>query len=286
VRPHRGSPDNDAARPAGQSLGSAVLVTGATGTVGHPIAERLAAEGHRVRALVRSTEKARPILPVGVEAIEGDVTDAASVRRAIAGCEVVYHTAGLPEQWLPDSDDFARVNLGGTRNMVDAALEAGVERFVYTSTIDVFAAPPGEPFDESVLDPEPRPTVYERSKQDADRYVAAAVERGLPAVFLRPAAVYGPAPQLVPPVNDLIRRLAQRKVPVLLPGGMPLALASEPVARLAGRPPIVQRGDLHFLAWRPHPSARRAQDDLGWAATPLAEGLERTIDHFRAKQWI
>ncbi|MEA2272959.1 MAG: hypothetical protein QOI98_1667 [Solirubrobacteraceae bacterium] len=206
---------------------STVLVTGATGNVGHPIAARLAREGHRVRALVRSPERARALLPAEVEIVGGDVTDATSVTSAIAGCETVYHAAGLPEQWRLDNADFTRVNVEGTRNLVDAALAAGVVRFLYTSTIDVFAWTPGAPFDESVIDPDPRPTHYERSKQAADRLVSDAVDRGLPGVFLHPSAVYGPAPALTPGLNDFLVRLAQRKVPLLLPGGMPIVYGED-----------------------------------------------------------
>jgi len=198
-----------------------VLVTGATGNVGGPIAARLAAEGQTVRALVRSSERAA-LLPEGVEAAIGDVADPASVEAATSGCAIVYHAAGLPEQWRLDPADFARVNVEGTRNMVEAALRNGVERFVYTSTIDVFAWEPGVPFNESTIDPVPRPTHYERSKQEADRLVAAALERGLPAVFLHPAGVYGPAPALTPGANDLFAELARGKIPMLLPGGLPL----------------------------------------------------------------
>ena len=208
---------------------SEILVTGATGTVGHPIAARLVADGHRVRALVRSLERARPLLPEGVEAVPGDVTDLASVREAVDGCELVYHAAGLPEQWRLDPGDFTRVNVEGTRNVVSAARDAGVARLVYTSTIDVFRWTPGEPFDESVLDPEPRPTYYERSKQEADRIVTRACEQGLSAVFLHPSAVYGPAPALAAGLNDLIARLARGEIPMLLPSGMPVVY-SEAVA--------------------------------------------------------
>lgn len=201
-------------------------MTGATGTVGHPIAARLAAEGNVVRALVRDTSRAAALLPEGVEAVPGDVTDTASVRAALRDAEVVYHAAGLPEQWRLDPGDFDRVNAAGTRNVVDAALGAGVARFVYTSTIDVLAWTPGVPFDESTIDPRPRPTSYERSKQVADAYVTAALDRGLPAVFLHPSAVYGPAPVLTG-LNDLLVRLAQRKIPRLLPGGMPAVHAAD-----------------------------------------------------------
>jgi dihydroflavonol-4-reductase len=203
-----------------------VLITGATGTVGHPIAERLAAAGDRVRALVRSAERARTLLPEGVEPVAGDVADAASVREATVGCAVVYHAAGLPEQWRRDPADFQRVNVEGTRNAVEAALAEGVERFAYTSTIDVFRWTPGEPYDESELDPDPQPTHYERSKQEADRIVTAALDRGLPAVFLHPSAVYGPSPVLTG-LNDVLARVARRELPALLPGGMPVVYGDD-----------------------------------------------------------
>jgi len=209
---------------------SAVLVTGATGTVGNAIAAQLAAAGAKVRALVRDLERARPLLPDGVEPVRGDVTGAAAVAAAVAGCERVYHAAGLPEQWRLDPGDFRRVNVGGTANVVEACLAQGVSRLVYTSTIDVFAWTPGQPFDESRLDPEPRDTVYERSKQEADRLVTAALGRGLDAVFLHPSAVYGPAPVVTVALNDLLIRLARRQIPLLLPGGMPVVHAEDVAA--------------------------------------------------------
>src|SRR4051812_32478047 len=113
------------------------LVTGATGTVGHAIVRELRRRGRAVRALVRSAARARACLPAEVELAIGDVTDAAAVRRAMDGCDSVYHASGLPEQWLPDPATFTRVNVDGTRNMIEAALATGIASFLYTSTIDV-----------------------------------------------------------------------------------------------------------------------------------------------------
>jgi dihydroflavonol-4-reductase len=203
-----------------------VLITGATGQVGNAIARRLAADGIDVRALVRSPERAR-VLPAGVQAVFGDVTDAPSLRAALDGAATVYHAAGIPEQWRRDVREFARVNVEGTRNVVDAALAAGVQRFVYTSTDDVLVQAPGAPFDESAISPNPGVTPYQRSKQEADRIVTAALDRGLPAVFLHPAGVYGPAPFLVKGLNDLLMQLAKRKTPALLPGGMAVAFSED-----------------------------------------------------------
>jgi dihydroflavonol-4-reductase len=204
-----------------------VLVTGATGTVGAAIAERIVGQGRSVRALVRSPERAHGLVPEGIELAAGDITDPASIRSALDGCSVVFHAAGIPEQWRLDPDDFKRINTHGTQNVVDAALAAGVERFVYTSTIDVFEWSPGVSFNEAQLDPHPRPTFYERSKQEADRAVVAALERGLDAVFVHPSAVYGPAPVLAAGLNDFLVRLVRRKIPAVLPGGMPVVHAGD-----------------------------------------------------------
>lgn len=203
------------------------LVTGGTGAVGFSIIEALLGRGQPVRALVRSLEKGCLLLPEGCELALGDVTDRASIVRAMDGCSVVYQAAGLPEQWLRDADTFQRVNVGGTRNMIDAALAARVSRFVYTSTIDVFEAAQGAAFDEAVIAEAPKPTYYERSKQDADRAVTEALDRGLAAVFLHPAGVYGPAPAGSPGTNDLFVKLVKGQIPLLLPGGMPLVFARD-----------------------------------------------------------
>jgi dihydroflavonol-4-reductase len=203
------------------------LVTGATGLVGNSVVRELVGGKRRVRALVRSAPRARAVVPEGCELVEGDVTDAASMRAAAAGCDVVYHAAGLPEQWLADAATFERVNVGGTRNAIDAARAAGVRRFVYTSTIDVFAIRPGVEFDESTLDPHPKHTAYERSKQKADALVTAALDAGLPAVFLHPSGVYGPGPASSPGLNRAISQVVKREIPLLLPGSIPVVYVDD-----------------------------------------------------------
>jgi dihydroflavonol-4-reductase len=203
------------------------LVTGATGLVGYHIANALMRRGRSVRALVRSVERARRILPEECELIQGDITDKESVKRALQGCSVVYHAAGLPEQWKHDPNIFQQANVGGTQKMIEAALEQGVRWFVYTSTIDVFYAEAGHEFDESVLDPRPKRTYYERSKQDADKRVADALQKGLPAIFLHPAGVYGPGSASSPGVNELIGMLQRNQMPGLPPGGFTVVFAPD-----------------------------------------------------------
>ncbi|MFC9324478.1 NAD-dependent epimerase/dehydratase family protein [Kitasatospora sp. NPDC057015] len=198
------------------------LVTGATGTVGHPLARLLAERGVRVRALVR--DPGRAVLPAGVEVWPGDLTEGGTLRAAVQGCDTVFHTAGLPEQWLRDRSLFGRVNVDGTRALVEAALAEQVETFVHTSTMDVFERPRDLPFDESAIAEHPLHTAYERSKQQADRLVTAALGRGLPARFVHPSAVFGPGPTRPTALNRLLVDLARNKVPALPPGGMAVVL--------------------------------------------------------------
>lgn len=314
-----------------------VLVTGATGLVGFNIVKSLLARGRAVKALVRDPQRAREILPRECALVRGDVTDKSTLEGAMSGCDTVYHAAGLPEQWFRDAGVFQRVNVEGTRNMVEVALRVGLRRFVYTSTIDVFEGATGATFDESVIATAPKGTAYERSKQAADRVVVEAIQRGLMAVFLHPSGVYGPGPMASPGVNHLIVDLKRGKLPMLLPGGLPLvysedageghvlaeergrvgdrfilstdyfallelagkivaalgqtrvppvmplwlgsmvAQVGEVVSGVTGRPPLIPKGQLHFLQWQARPDGGRARAQLGWQPRGFDEGLRETI---------
>jgi dihydroflavonol-4-reductase len=318
------------------------LVTGATGKVGNAVARALAARGDEVVALVRDPARAAPLLPDGVRAQRGDVTDAESVRAAVDGCELVFNAMGLPEQWLADERDFERVNALGSETVVVEAARAGARRVVHTSTIDVFDAAAGARFDESRVADYPKGTAYERSKQQADRLVlAAAAREGIEVVLANPAAVYGPGPEgSASPERDILRPVVEGRraaAPALPPGGfgllfsegagsghllvaergvpgeryilcdghvtlrelaelavriagrgrvpptMPaplakaMAAAGEPIARLTGKPPLLPKGQLHFLLWNAAPDSAKAQRELGWRPTPLEDGVRATL---------
>ncbi len=168
-----------------------ILVTGATGFLGRNLCPYLVEQGYRLRALVRPTSDVAFLEALGVELAYGDVRDAVAVERAVQGCRRVVHAAGLFRFW-GRREDFVAINVGGTANMVTAALQAGVERFIYVSTIAVVGAPRSDQLLDEQVPCVPRDD-YQRSKLEAEQVVLAAHRtHGLPAIVLRPGAYYGP----------------------------------------------------------------------------------------------
>jgi len=200
------------------------LVTGATGLIGHAITKELLASGHAVRALVRDVERARRIVPSGAELVQGDILDTTSIAAACRGMQWVFHAAGMPEQWQADEGIFDRVNRQGSVNVMEAALAAKVERVVYTSTMDVFEAEVGGTLVETRIDPNPKGTAYERSKQRAEQEIEVLRGRGLDVVYVNPGAVYGPGPVHIG-VNSLFIEFLNGRMPAVPPGGMALVYA-------------------------------------------------------------
>jgi dihydroflavonol-4-reductase len=195
------------------------LVTGATGKVGGATARALLDRGDEVRALVRDPARAERLLPSGVELVQGDVTEPASVVAAVAGCELVFNAMGLPEQWFRDDSIFNQVNARGTENVIRAAREAGARRAVHTSTIDVFHAERGGHMDESMLADYPKGTAYERSKQRAEE-LALGARGDMELVIVNPAGVYGPTPSSSVGFDDqMFAPLVRGRLPALPPGG-------------------------------------------------------------------
>lgn len=168
-----------------------VLVTGGTGFTGGHLCRRLAKEGHTVRTIVRNPDCAANLIPYGIEIVKGDLRDPVSLRQAMQGVELVYHIAALFRPENVTSQDMWEINAQGAQNMLEAAIQAGVKRFVHCSTIGVHGDvkhPPAN--EESPYNPGDH---YQKSKLEgeliAQRYMH---EERLPITIVRPAGIYGP----------------------------------------------------------------------------------------------
>lgn len=168
-----------------------VLVTGGTGFLGHALVHRLLDDGRRVRLLVRSPEKAAEFARRGAQIVPGDITDAATVRKAVRGTGLVYHLAGrLMVPGVPEHE-YRTTHVDGTNRIIESCLEAGsVRRVVHCSTTGVLGVTGERPADEGA--PYGPTNVYESTKAEEEEAVRGAIQAGLPAVIVRPGLVYGP----------------------------------------------------------------------------------------------
>ena len=172
-------------------MSSPILITGATGFLGHTLCPHLVRHGYRLRAFVRPTSAWEFLRPLGVDLAWGDIRDADAIRAAAGGCGAIVHAAAKFRFWGHPAD-FLATNVDGTKNALEAARQAGVERFIYISTVAVVGTPrQGTTIDERYpLDPQDD---YQRSKLAAERLALSYYsERHVPTIVLRPGAIYGP----------------------------------------------------------------------------------------------
>jgi dihydroflavonol-4-reductase len=199
------------------------LLTGATGFVGSAVARVLAARGHRLRLLVRPTSDRRNLADVDAELALGDLTDAASLTRAAAGCRYVFNVAADYRFWVPDPDAMLRANVEGTLAVMRAAQAAGVERIVHCSSVAALGwTEDGTPADETTQTNEADFIgTYKRSKFLAERAVMDLVrQEGLPAVVVNPSAPVGPRDIKPTPTGKMIRDAAAGRVPAYIDTGL------------------------------------------------------------------
>ena len=196
------------------------LVTGATGFVGWHVARLLAERSHKVRALVRAGSSLREL---EAEPVTGDLRDRASLARAVAGCGLVFHVAADYRLWARDAASMWQSNVEGTRNLLEAARAAGVERVVYTSTVGCIGVPPGELGDES------RPArladmqgPYKRSKFEAERVALQFAREGLPVVVVNPTAPVGDHDWKPTPTGRIVVDYLRRAMPAFVDTGLNL----------------------------------------------------------------
>ncbi len=189
------------------------LVTGATGFIGTRVTRQLLAEGHEVRALVRTPARAHELQAAGAQLAEGDVTDLPSVRNAMGGCDGVFHLAGWYRLGVRDASPAEKINVDGTRNVLQAMKEASVPRGVYTSTVAIYSDTRGQMVDETHRMEDRYLSVYEATKARAHQVALDYIKDGLPLVVVLPGAVYGPGDES--PVGASLRKYLQRRLPLL-----------------------------------------------------------------------
>ncbi|HME37560.1 MAG TPA: hopanoid-associated sugar epimerase [Steroidobacteraceae bacterium] len=198
------------------------LVTGATGFVGAAIARALVAAGWQVRVLARGGSNRGNLLELEVQVAEGDLADTASLERALQGCTGLFHAAADYRLGARDPAQLYRTNVEGTRNILNAARAAGVERIVYTSSVATIGIPAdGSPGDERT------PAAlhdmighYKRSKYLAEELARDAARTGPPVVIVNPSTPVGPGDIKPTPTGQLILDAAAGRMPAYVDTGL------------------------------------------------------------------
>jgi dihydroflavonol-4-reductase len=172
------------------------FVTGGTGFIGGRVVRKLRERGDEVVALVRSPDKALELERLGVELVKGDLTDVDAIRRGVDGADGVFHGAAIYKVGIPKSqrDGMYETNVRGTERVLDCAIQAGVPKIVYVSTVNVFGNTKGDVVDESYERDtgEGFLSYYDETKYESHKVALDRIAKGGPIVIVQPGGVYGP----------------------------------------------------------------------------------------------
>jgi nucleoside-diphosphate-sugar epimerase len=169
-----------------------IFITGATGYIGQRLMERLLAQGHEVKALVRSIPDDSTFNHPKLMFQVGNLLDRVSLEKGMEGCNQAYHLAAYARPWAKNARTYFEINVQGTLNMLEAARKAGVEKLVYSSSCAVLGRSNGSPITEDHVRDIHFFTEYESSKHIAEMYVRNYSKNGLETVIVSPSKVYGP----------------------------------------------------------------------------------------------
>jgi dihydroflavonol-4-reductase len=209
-----------------------IFLTGSTGFVGHHVANALSAQGADLRLLTRKTSNLRNLEGIRGETVVGDLLEPESLRSAIAGCHAVVHVAADYRLWIPDPQAMYRANVDGTRELLRLAYEAGVKRFVYTSSVATMHFRT----DGIVINEDTPVTLtdmvghYKRSKFLAEQEAVKAAQAGQQVIILNPTAPIGPNDAKPTPTGRIFVDFLNGKFPAYIDTGMNLVDVAE-VAR-------------------------------------------------------
>ena len=201
------------------------LVTGATGFVGSAVARTLAVAGWQVRALVRAGSDRRNLQHLPLDLVVGDLANDASLDRALAGCQALFHLAADYRLGAREPQQLYRTNVEGTRNILSAAGRAGVSRVVYTSSVATIGLPAdGSPGTEAT------PVAladmighYKRSKYLAEQLVCSAAQTGTSVVIVNPSTPIGPGDVKPTPTGQIVLDAASGRIPAYVDTGLNIA---------------------------------------------------------------
>ncbi len=201
-----------------------VLVTGATGFVGSHVARVLAERGEAVRALARVGSRRELLAGLPVEFVAGDLRDRESLDQACAGVGRIYHVAADYRLWARDPREIYASNVAGTINLLEAARRAGVNRFVYTSTVATVWVPHRDmlPDESTSATIEEMVGHYKRSKLMAEQEVLQAARNGLPAIIVNPTTPVGPGDAKPTPTGRIILDFLRGRMPAYVDTGLNL----------------------------------------------------------------
>ena len=200
------------------------LVTGATGFLGSALARELLKDGRTLKLLVRKNSDTRNIDELDCEVAHGDLQDRDSLKSALAGCHTLYHTAAYYSLWSQDKKLIYDINVQGTRNILESALEMGVEKIVYTSTVGCIGlSEDGTPANENQpMNPATLCNDYKLSKYEAEQVAHELFGRGLPVIIVNPSTPIGPRDIKPTPTGKIILDFLNRKMPAYIDTGLNL----------------------------------------------------------------
>jgi dihydroflavonol-4-reductase len=197
------------------------LVTGAAGFLGSHVTRQLVARGESVRVLMRTSSNNRAISDLSLEYVTGDLRDPASLERAMNSVKRVFHVAADYRLWAKHAQEIYDSNVGGTKNLLAAAKNAGVEQLIYTSTVATIAVDrPELPNESTEAKLEEMVGHYKRSKWMAEKEVLRAAQEGLPAIVAMPTTPVGPWDWKPTPTGKIILDFLNGKMPGYVETGL------------------------------------------------------------------
>ena len=197
------------------------LVTGAAGFLGSHVARQLVARGEDVRILIRASSTNRAIADLSLEYVTGDLRDPASLDRAMKGVKRVFHVAADYRLWAKRKQDIYDSNVGGTKNLLDAAKRAGIEQLIYTSTVATIAVDrPQLPNESTDAKLEEMVGHYKRSKWLAEKEALSAAKSGLPVIVAMPTTPVGPWDWKPTPTGKIILDFLNGNLPGYVETGL------------------------------------------------------------------